>query len=51
MAWILLLLEHKKKRRLLWHSHHNESGQDALILPIQDAGLHSYMRTLDQHYA
>ncbi|HEY9847504.1 MAG TPA: hypothetical protein V6D03_15075 [Candidatus Caenarcaniphilales bacterium] len=35
----------------LWHSHHNESGQDALLLPIQDAGFHSYMRTLDQRYA
>lgn len=35
----------------LWHSHHNESGQDALILPVQDAGFHSYMRTLDQRYA
>lgn len=34
----------------LWHSHHNESGQDALILPVQDAGFHSYMRTLDQRF-
>jgi gentisate 1,2-dioxygenase len=30
----------------LWHSHHNESGQLAHILPIQDAGLHAYLRTL-----
>ena len=30
----------------LWHSHHNESGQAAHILPIQDAGLHTYLRTL-----
>ena len=30
----------------LWHSHHNESGQPAHILPIQDAGLHTYLRTL-----
>jgi len=30
-----------------WHSHHNESGRDALVLPIQDAGLHTWMRTLD----
>jgi gentisate 1,2-dioxygenase len=30
-----------------WHSHHNESGEDALVLPIQDAGLHTWMRTLD----
>jgi gentisate 1,2-dioxygenase len=31
----------------MWHSHHNESGQPARILPIQDAGLHTYLRTLD----
>ena len=31
----------------LWHSHHNESGHEARILPIQDAGLHSYLRSLD----
>ena len=30
----------------LWHSHHNESGKPAHILPIQDAGLHTYLRTL-----
>ena len=24
-----------------WHSHHNESGEDAHVLPIQDAGLHT----------
>lgn len=30
-----------------WHSHHNESGVDARIIPIQDAGLHTYLRTLD----
>jgi len=30
-----------------WHSHHNESGADAYVLPIQDAGLHTYVRTLD----
>ena len=30
-----------------WHSHHNESGADAYVLPIQDAGLHTYLRTLD----
>ncbi len=32
----------------LWHSHHNDCDQDAIILPIQDAGFQSYMRTLDQ---
>jgi gentisate 1,2-dioxygenase len=30
-----------------WHSHHNESGQPARILPIQDAGLQTYLRSLD----
>ena len=30
-----------------WHSHHNESGADAYVLPIQDAGLHTCLRTLD----
>jgi gentisate 1,2-dioxygenase len=31
----------------LWHSHHNESGHEARILPIQDAGLHTHLRSLD----
>ncbi|MGH9009074.1 MAG: cupin domain-containing protein, partial [Acidimicrobiia bacterium] len=31
----------------MWHSHHNESGQPARILPIQDAGLQTYLRSLD----
>ncbi len=30
-----------------WHSHHNESDKDAIVLPIQDAGLMTYMQTLD----
>ncbi|HCS12695.1 MAG: hypothetical protein COS82_05815 [Zetaproteobacteria bacterium CG06_land_8_20_14_3_00_59_53] len=30
-----------------WHSHHNHSDQDAFVFPVQDAGLHTYMRTLD----
>jgi gentisate 1,2-dioxygenase len=30
-----------------WHEHINESGADAFVMPIQDAGLHSYLRTLD----
>jgi gentisate 1,2-dioxygenase len=30
-----------------WHSHHNESKEDAYVLPIQDAGLYTYQRTLD----
>ena len=35
----------------LWHSHHNESDQDALLLPVQDAAFHSYIRTLDQRWS
>jgi hypothetical protein len=31
----------------LWHSPHNESGHPAHILPIQDAGLHTFLRMLD----
>jgi gentisate 1,2-dioxygenase len=31
----------------LWHSHHNESLEEAYVLPIQDAGLYTYLRTLD----
>jgi gentisate 1,2-dioxygenase len=30
-----------------WHEHRNESGQPAYVMPIQDAGLHTYLRTLD----
>ena len=30
-----------------WHSHHNESTENAIVLPIQDAGLQTYMQTLD----
>ena len=35
----------------LWHSHHNESGHPAHVLPIQDAGLHTYLRTLDIRFS
>ena len=30
-----------------WHSHHNDSGEDAIVLPIQDAGLIMNMQVLD----
>lgn len=30
-----------------WHSHYNESGREAHLLPLQDAGLQTYLRTLD----
>ncbi len=35
----------------LWHSHHNESGQPAYLVPVQDAGLHTYLRSLDIRFA
>ncbi|OIP99825.1 MAG: hypothetical protein AUK35_05640 [Zetaproteobacteria bacterium CG2_30_46_52] len=35
----------------LWHSHHNESDTDAYVFPVQDAGLHTYLRTLDIQFA
>jgi gentisate 1,2-dioxygenase len=31
----------------LWHAHYNQSGAPAYVIPIQDAGLHTYLRTLD----
>lgn len=34
-----------------WHAHVNDSGGDARIVPIQDAGLHSYLRSLDIRFA
>lgn len=34
-----------------WHSHHNESGRPAYLVPIQDAGLHTYLRSLDIRFA
>jgi gentisate 1,2-dioxygenase len=30
-----------------WHAHFNESNCDANFIPIQDAGLQNYLRTLD----
>jgi gentisate 1,2-dioxygenase len=30
-----------------WHSRHNESGRPAYLVPVQDAGLHTYLRSLD----
>jgi gentisate 1,2-dioxygenase len=34
-----------------WHAHFNESGEDARLIPIQDAGLQTYLRALDIHFA
>ncbi len=31
----------------LWHAHVNESGAPAHLVPIQDAGLQTYLRSLD----
>ena len=33
-----------------WHAHFNESGHPAHLLPVQDAGLQTYMRSLDIHF-
>ena len=30
-----------------WHAHFNESNKPAHLIPMQDAGLHTYLRTLD----
>lgn len=30
-----------------WHSHHNDSDNEAWVFPIQDAGLYTYLNTLD----
>ena len=30
-----------------WHAHYNESGKEAHLIPLQDAGLQTYLRTLD----
>ena len=34
-----------------WHSHVNESREPAWLLPIQDAGLQTYLRSLDIRFA
>jgi len=34
-----------------WHSHHNETDEDAWVLPMQDAGLFTYQRTLDIQFS
>ena len=35
----------------LWHAHHNTSSAPAYLLPVQDAGLHTHLRTLDIRFA
>jgi gentisate 1,2-dioxygenase len=34
-----------------WHSHHNETGKPAWVLPMQDAGLYTHQRTLDIQFS
>ncbi|MEY9928847.1 gentisate 1,2-dioxygenase [Catenulispora sp. GP43] len=34
-----------------WHAHVNETGTDAHLIPIQDAGLHTYLRSLDIRFS
>jgi len=34
-----------------WHSHHNETNEPAWVLPMQDAGLYTYQRTLDIRFS
>ncbi len=34
-----------------WHAHVNESDRTARLLPIQDSGLHTYLRSLDIRFA
>lgn len=34
-----------------WHAHVNPSGAAARLLPIQDAGLHTYLRSLDIRFS
>jgi gentisate 1,2-dioxygenase len=34
-----------------WHSHHNESSGDAHLIPVQDAGLQTYLRALDIQFS
>jgi len=34
-----------------WHSHVNKGTEEAIVLPIQDAGLYTYQRTLDIQFS
>jgi gentisate 1,2-dioxygenase len=31
----------------MWHAHYNQSGAPAHLIPVQDAGLQTYLRSLD----
>lgn len=34
-----------------WHAHYNTSAREARLIPVQDAGLQTYMRTLDIRFS
>jgi gentisate 1,2-dioxygenase len=34
----------------MWHAHFNESGAPAHLIPVQDAGLQTYLRSLDMQF-
>jgi gentisate 1,2-dioxygenase len=34
-----------------WHSHHNDTDTDAVVFPVQDAGLFLYQRILDIQFS
>ena len=34
-----------------WHAHFNESQSEAFLIPIQDAGLQTYLRALDIRFS
>ncbi|BBP78207.1 hypothetical protein PHLH7_43110 [Pseudomonas sp. Ost2] len=34
-----------------WHAHYNESDREAFLIPIQDAGLQTYLRALDIRFS
>jgi hypothetical protein len=31
----------------MWHAHYNETDAPAHLIPVQDAGLQTYLRSLD----
>jgi gentisate 1,2-dioxygenase len=31
----------------MWHAHYNETDEPAHLIPVQDAGLHTHLRSLD----
>ncbi|WP_310784600.1 cupin domain-containing protein [Mycobacterium sp. Z3061] len=35
----------------MWHAHYNESGAPAHLIPVQDAGLQTYLRSLDMQFS